>query len=105
MKKKILIVTAALSLSLGISGTSLAAGWQQNETGRWYENDDKTYPVNTWFQDTADGKWYHFDINGYMQTGWIQVNGKTYYLDGSGAMAANQVVDGRQLGPDGAVME
>ena len=40
-----------------------------------------------------------------MQTGWIQVGGKSYYLDSSGAMAANRVVDGRQLGPDGAVVE
>ena len=29
MKKNILIVTAALAISLGISGTALAAGWQQ----------------------------------------------------------------------------
>ncbi len=104
MKKKILIVTAALALSLGISGTSLAAGWQQNETGRWYENDDKTYPVNTWLQDPADGKWYHFDINGYMQTGWIQDNGKYYYLDiVSGAMWANTTTpDGYKLDASGA---
>lgn len=104
MKKKTLITAAAVMLSLGISGTALAAGWQQNETGRWYENDDKTYPVNTWLQDPADGRWYHFDINGYMQTGWIQDEGKHYYLDiVSGAMwAGTTTPDGYRVDASGA---
>ena len=104
MKKNILIVTAALAISLGISGTALAAGWQQNETGRWYERDDKTYPVNTWLQDPEDGRWYHFDMNGYMQTGWIQDGGKHYYLDiVTGAMWANTTTpDGYRLDASGA---
>lgn len=107
MKKQVLITMAALTLSFGISSTVLAAGWKQNETGWWYEKEDKSYPVNGWFQDPADGKWYHFDANGYMQTGWIQDGGKHYYLDKeSGAMWANAVTpDGWQLDPSGAWME
>lgn len=66
MKKQVLITMAALTLSFGINSTVLAAGWKQNETGWWYEKEDKSYPVNGWFQDPADGKWYHFDANGYM---------------------------------------
>lgn len=107
MKKQVLITMAALTLSFGISSTVLAAGWKQNETGWWYEKEDKSYPVNGWFQDPADEKWYHFDANGYMQTGWIQDGGKHYYLDKeSGAMWANAVTpDGWQLDPSGAWME
>lgn len=107
MKKQVFITMAALTLSLGISSTVLAEGWKQNEAGWWYEKEDKTYPVNAWFQDPADGKWYHFDGNGYMQTGWIQDGGKHYYLDKeSGAMWANAVTpDGWQLDPSGAWLE
>lgn len=107
MKKQVLMAVTALTFSLGISGTALAAGWQQNKTGWWYEKEDKTYPANVWFQDPANGKWYHFDANGYMQTGWIEDGGKHYYLDmESGAMWANAVTpDGWQLDPSGAWME
>ncbi len=107
VKKQILITVSALAVSLGISGTALAAGWQETEEGWWYEREDKTYPVNNWFQDPASGKWYHFDANGYMQTGWIEDNGKQYYLDKeSGAMWANAVTpDGWTVDSSGAWLE
>ena len=37
-----------------------------------------------------------------MQTGWITVDGKEYYLEDSGQMAHDTTVDGKELGSDGA---
>jgi len=37
-----------------------------------------------------------------MKTGWLNDNGTWYYLNGSGAMLANTIVDGYKLGASGA---
>ena len=73
----------------GSSG-SVQGSWIQDQTGWWYQYQNKTYPVNTWA--SIQGSWYHFDQAGYMQTGWIQVKGVWYYLQPSGAMAASDWV-------------
>ena len=73
----------------GSSG-SVQGSWIQDQTGWWYQYQNKTYPVNTWV--SIQGSWYHFDQAGYMQTGWIQVKGVWYYLQPSGAMAASDWV-------------
>ena len=57
---------------------------------------DYIFPRSTWAQ--IDGKWYHFDTDGWMQTGWAQIYSESaketywYYLEPSGAMAANKWV-------------
>ena len=50
--------------------------------GWWYQYDNKTYPKNGWAKLKYNGKeeWYFFDQNGYMVTGWVQWNGKWYYM-------------------------
>lgn len=73
----------------GSSG-SVQGSWIQDQTGWWYQYQNKTYPVNTWV--SIQGSWYHFDQAGYMQTGWIQVKGVWYYLQPSGAMVASDWV-------------
>ena len=77
---------AALALAMALSFGSMTsyAGWQQNETGWWYQNDDQSYISNGWSQ--INGQWYLFDSSGYMLTGWQNVNGTWYYMNGSGAM-------------------
>ena len=37
-----------------------------------------------------------------MQTGWIKVDGKKYYLYSDGSMAVNTTINGIYLGSDGA---
>lgn len=69
---------------------SFAAGWQHNDSGYWFEREDKSYPAGTWEQ--IEGKWYLFDQNGYMLTGWQQVGEVWYYLGTDGAMAADTVM-------------
>lgn len=77
-----------------------AQGWIQNHSGSWqYWKNGKA--VIGWLQD--GGKWYWLDKNGWMWGGgWKQIDGKWYYFYADGAMAVNTVIDGRQIGPDGA---
>lgn len=67
-------------------GAVRTAGWVLDDGGWWYRNADGTYPVNTWFQDTAGGSWYYFNEKGYMVTGWFEWNGNRYYCGADGAM-------------------
>lgn len=81
--------------------------WKQNSKGWWYENPDGTYPTSCWMQ--IDGSWYYFSASGYRMEGWqkikniwyyfdpetgimyeeqwLELGGKKYYLNSSGAMA------------------
>ena len=34
----------------------------------------------------VNGRWYYMNISGVMQTGWVAVKGSWYYLNASGAM-------------------
>ena len=38
-------------------------------------------------------------------TGWVQSDGKWYYYDDKGVMVKNTVVEGHELGADGAMVE
>lgn len=88
MKKRILAMAAVLSL--GMSFTSFAAQWQQNDTGWWWQNDDGSYPVSTWKE--INSKWYYFDAVGYMAANRWEGD---YYLDADGAMLTDTMT------PDG----
>jgi glucan-binding YG repeat protein/DUF1680 family protein len=73
--------------------TEVTPGWQQDEKGHWYQNEDGTRLVNCW--KVIEGKWYHFDADGYRQTGWLQ-DGKTwYFLNEDGTMATGWLLDGK----------
>ena len=81
MKK---LASLIFSVVAGISVTTIAfAGtWMQNETGWWYQNDDGTYPANTWIQD-FDGAYYYFNENGYMLANTTAPDGKAVGSDGA----------------------
>lgn len=56
-------------------------GWNRNNTGWWYCTDVK----NGYYYADLDWKkigddWYSFDKDGYARTGWLQYNGKWYFL-------------------------
>ena len=64
--------------------------WQQAADGIrwWWRNPDGSCPISAW--KDINGQWYYFDAEGYMATGWIELDGKSYYLDpATGAMYAN----------------
>ena len=59
-------------------------GWQRNNNGWWYQKEDGSWPVNSWYE--VKGQKYYFDGNGYMKTGWLKLGNSWYYLNGEGAM-------------------
>lgn len=64
-------------------------GWLQME-GLWYYFHLGT-PVKGWFQDGTD--WYYLDPDtGIMQTGFLTLEGKTYYLQENGKMLTSSKV-------------
>jgi glucan-binding YG repeat protein len=75
-------------------------GWVQVGPGVWYYMNQDGYMQRGWI--FVDNQWHYMGTDGKMQFGWVQVGDKQYYLNGDGTMAANTVVDGRYLGPDGA---
>ena len=78
----------------------LLGKWNKDMRGWRYLYQDEY--LTSWA--LINDKWYFFNTDGYMQTGWITVDGKEYYLDPeSGAMYENTVTpDGYFVGPDGA---
>ena len=56
MKKRLVVLAAALSMSMGLSMVSYAGSWQHDSKGTWYLTDDYKYPVSQW--KNIDGNWY-----------------------------------------------
>lgn len=82
------------------SGTTTSSeGWQQDATGWWWRNADGSYPANQWKE--VNGKWYYFEGSGYMAANkWID---GTYYVGADGAMYVNTTTpDGYQVDANGA---
>ena len=93
MKKVLtLAITAVLTTIMHIS--CLAAGWQQNTIGYWYENENGTWPANTWewIDGNKDGRaeCYYFNENGYMLSNTITPDG--YQVNADGAWIENGIV-------------
>lgn len=86
MKKRNLVGILIGTMCLLQTMTSFAeSGWQQNETGRWFENEDGSYPVNQWEQ--LEGNWYFANGKGYVETGFFRDGGRLYWLGEDGVMA------------------
>ena len=49
----------------------------------------------------VSNKWYYLNSSGEMQTGWINVSNKWYYLNANGDMAANTNFDGWKIDSNG----
>ena len=98
--KKLTAAALTAALTLGSSMTVLAAGWQQNSTGWWYQNNDNSYPTNgwQWIDGNNDGtaECYYFDANGYMLVNTTTPDG--YTVDGNGAWIVNGVVQTQGMG-------
>ena len=50
----------------------------------------------------VDGATYYLQGSGQMVTGWQNIDGRDYYFYDSGAMARDTVIDGYTVGADGA---
>lgn len=87
--KRLAVGIAAAAMVMASTATAFAAEWKQNEIGWWYENEDGTYPVNSWIQ--VNGVWYFFNQEGYMSTGWVWDDGNWYFTNSDGAMLTGWV--------------
>ena len=85
-----LAVMTMLSLTIPVS----AAVWKQDNTGWWYQEDNGSYPANTWkwIDGNNDGvaECYYFDGNGYMLSNTTTPDG--YQVNATGAWVVNGVV-------------
>lgn len=94
MKKNIVkVLTLATLLSTFYPLTSFAGEWKSDNNGWWYQNDDGSYPKNTWqwIDGNKDGvsESYYFNENGYLLTNTTK-DGCT--VNGDGAWTVNGVV-------------
>lgn len=94
MKKNFVkVLTLATLLSAFYSLTSFAGEWKSDNNGWWYQNDDGSYPKNTWqwIDGNKDGisESYYFNENGYLLTNTTK-DGCT--VNGDGAWTVNGVV-------------
>lgn len=94
MKKNIVkVLTLATLLSTFYPLTSFAGEWKSDNNGWWYQNDDGSYPKNTWqwIDGNKDGisESYYFNENGYLL---INTTKDGYTVNGDGAWTVNGVV-------------
>lgn len=71
----------------GSSGSDTSYGWEKIN-GAWWAFDENGYMSSGWLFDAAFGGWFYVNGDHGMQTGWVLVDGKWYYL--------NPVSDGRR---------
>lgn len=94
MKKNFVkVLTLATLLSTFYPLTSFAGEWKSDNNGWWYQNDDGSYPKNTWqwIDGNKDGisESYYFNENGYLLTNTTKDG---YTVNGDGAWTINGVV-------------
>ena len=69
MKKRVMTIALTAIMALSISSTAFAASWQKNDTGWWWQEDNGSYPTNTWqwIDGNKDGvaECYYFNESGY----------------------------------------
>lgn len=97
--KKIVALVMAMAMVVGSNMTVFAAGWQQNATGWWWQNDDGSWPANSWqwLDGNGDGvaECYYFDGNGYMLANTTTPDG--YTVNADGAWTVNGVVQTKSV--------
>lgn len=75
-------------------------GWQKDSVGWVYLSEANGVMQTGWIFN--GGNWYYLKDNGYMASGWLKDKEIWYYFNGDGSMAANIIIDGYQLGANGA---
>lgn len=87
----------ALSAVLPAGLRAYAGEWRQDETGFWYQEDDGSYPINSWkwIDGNGDGiaECYFFDRSGYLAVNTTTPDG--YTVDENGAWILDGVVQTR----------
>ncbi len=87
------------------SSTGSKSSKYKNEwfDGKWYNADgSQTYKGTMKWKNNSKGWWIEDSAGWYPQNQWQKIDGKYYYFDESGYMAADEWRDGCWLGSDGA---
>ncbi len=96
-KRFALTLGAAIGLSLLTSIPAFAGEWKQDNTGWWWQENDGTYPTNTWcwLDGNQDGisECYYFNEAGYLLTNTFTPDG--YWVNGYGAWIDNGAIQGK----------
>ena len=73
-------------------GSNTQVGWVQVGDTWYYKYPDGSLQKDSWLK--INNIWYLFDKEGKMLTGWQVKNGRTYYLQSSGAMYTGWIKSG-----------
>ena len=100
--KKAALITLAASMAIGSGFTSLAAGWQSDANGWWWQDDFGGYHANgwAWLDGNHDGiaESYCFDARGYLYAGTTTPDG--YEVNADGAWVKDGVVQTKKATTD-----
>ena len=84
----------AVAMMAMMAMPALAGQWQKNAAGWWWQEDNGTYPMNTWcwLDGNRDGiaECYYFNGYGYMLAGTVTPDG--YTVNENGAWTVNGIV-------------
>ncbi len=99
MRKEFLTVTLTTALTLAMSVPAFAGQWLSDANGWWYQNDDGSYPANSWqwIDGNNDGtsESYYFNEQGYCLMNTTTPDG--YIVNPAGAWIIDGVVQTRIL--------
>lgn len=84
------LIAAAIAVN---SPAIVRADWLQDKFGRWYMEEDGSYPVSEWKE--MCGEWYYFKDTGYAATGPLIIDDVQYYFHSSGVMASEEWIEYR----------
>lgn len=94
MKKKMMVGILSTVMVMSMSITAFAGQWQSDANGWWYQNDDGSYPTNTWqwIDGNNDGtaESYYFNPQGYCLMNATTPDG--YTVNPAGAWVVDGVV-------------
>ena len=101
--KRFVATGLAAMMVFGSTMTSFAAQWQRNDIGWWWQEDNGTWPANTWKWLDGNGdniaECYYFDGNGYMLANTTTPD--NYQVNADGAWIVNDVVQTQIVSSDG----
>lgn len=87
MRRKAATIALTAVMAISISSTAFAAGWKKDGIGWWWQNDNGTYPSNTWqwIDGNADGtaECYYFNEYGYCLMNAQTPDGHAVNADGA----------------------
>lgn len=79
---------------------AFAGEWQKTEDDQWQYIQDDGEPATGWLE--LDGKRYYLDEDGYRKSEyWQKDDGGWYYLDEDGVLVTDDWVDNYYVGEDG----